>query len=226
VKPRNAQAGGWQGARRFRNDCLGFPNVVQEQREVEQGGIAAFVEGGPILERDGFGFGKHAVEFTDGVQRMNIGGVAVVIFVLHEARQSVEVGDEAAKHAEFVHLFESGMHGSDFGKDRAEAHAGVVRARNLRRQSRQRSPDELGEVEVEGNVELLAVTEDAQESHRVVDEHIGSFRGELAATEEEPVEALRPCEPRGPQALAERAAAFAVGTTAADTERESIFDEL
>jgi hypothetical protein len=78
------------------------------------------VEGGAVLERDRLGFGEDAVELADRIQRVHIGGVAVIVFVLHQAGEAVEFGDEAAEHAELVHLLESGMHGADFGEDGAE----------------------------------------------------------------------------------------------------------
>ena len=207
-------------------DGLGLADVVEQEGEVEEGRVGALVQGGAIFEGDGLGLGEDAVELADGVQGVNVGGVAVVILVLHQAGEAVEFGDVAAEHAEFVHLGEGGVNGADFGEDGAEADAGVGRARDLGGQAREGGADELREVEIQRGIELLAVAEHPQEAHRVVDEGVGGFGGEFAAAEDEAVEALGAGEARGAQAFAEGIAALAVGAAAADAEGEAVLDEF
>ena len=77
----------------------GLADVVQEQDEIEQGGVGGFVQFLAVFERDRLGLGEDAVELADGVEGVDVGRVAVVELVLHEAGEPVERRDEPPQHA-------------------------------------------------------------------------------------------------------------------------------
>ena len=207
-------------------DGFGLADVVEQECEIQQRWIGAFVEGGAILEGDGFGLGEHAVEFADRAERMHIGGVAMVILVLDQAGEAVEFRDETAQHTQLVHLGEGGMDRAHFGEDGTETDAGVGRTRDLGRQAGELGADELREMKIERGVELLAVAKHPEEAHGIRAEDIGILRGEFPSAEDETIEAFGTGETRRAEPFAKRPAALAVGTAAADAQREPILDEL
>ena len=101
-------------------DPGGLADVMQEQDQVEQGGIGGLVEFLAVFEGDRLGLGEDPVELPDGVERVDVGGVAVIELMLHEAGEPVERGDEPAQHPQFVHQLQG-------GEDRSRLAARIAR---------------------------------------------------------------------------------------------------
>ena len=204
-------------------DALGLADVVEEQGEVEQGRVGGLVEGFAVFEGDGLGGGEDEVEFADGVEGVDVGGVAVVILVLDKAGEGVEGGDEPPEDAEFVHEGEGGVVRADLGEDGAEAYGGVGRSGDRGREQGQGVADEFAQLQVEAAIELLAVAEDADEAHRILGKR-GRFLGrQFPAAHDEAVEALAAGEARDAERVADGAGG---GRAAADGEGEPALDEL
>ena len=84
-------------------DALALADVMQQENEVEEGGPGRLVQDLTVLLGAGLGRGENRVQFPDGAEGMDVRGVAVIVFVLHEAGQRSELGDEATEDAELVH---------------------------------------------------------------------------------------------------------------------------
>lgn len=76
-----------------------FSDIMKQENEIEQRGVGSFVQRRAVFQAHRLGIRKNIVQLADGVQRMDVGGVAVVKFVLNEAGQGIEFGYEPAQHA-------------------------------------------------------------------------------------------------------------------------------
>ena len=123
-----------------------------------------------------------------------------------------------------MHAVQHRVDGAGLGKDGAETHAGVLALGDGGCQQSEGGSDEFGEVEVGRGLERLAMPEDADEAHRIIAEDRSLLRRQLAAAEDEAVDAFRALQARGEEAVAERA--FVAVTRAADGEREPVLDQL
>ena len=203
-------------------DGHGLADVVQEQDEIEQGGLGRLMQRLAVLEGDRLGFGEDAVELADGVEGVDVGRVTVIKLVLHEAGEPVERRDEPPQHAELVHELQRRKDRTGLPQDGAEAEVGVGGLQHAPGEQRQRLADEGGEVEIRRGVELLAVAEDADEAHGVLREDRGGAGGQLAAAQHEAVDLLDTLGAAHAQHLTKRqqgAAGFL------DGQRQAVLDD-
>ena len=112
--------------------------------------------------------GEDVVQLADGIQRMDVCGVAVVILVLHEAGKGIELGNEPPQHAQFMHLAELGMDRADVLEDGFETCVGIGGIPDVLVDQRTGLADERFEVEMDFGPEALRVAEHADEAGRVI----------------------------------------------------------
>jgi hypothetical protein len=87
-------------------NALRLADVVEEEGEVDQGRILDLVQHRAVLEADRVRLGVDEVELTNCIKRMNISGIPMIEFMLHQAGQGVELGDEPAQDPHLVHPLE------------------------------------------------------------------------------------------------------------------------
>ena len=182
------------------------------------------MQSGAVFQGDRLGLGEDQVQLPDGVQRMHIGRVAMIILMLHQARELVELRDEPAQHAELMHQIERRKYGARLRQDGPEADVGVGRMRDLAGDQGQRVADQGGQVKIRRAAQLLAMAEHADEPHRVILKNLGGLGGQLAAAQHETVNPLGALKTLGAERLAKRqpwpAGALVEG------ERQAVLDDL
>jgi hypothetical protein len=166
----------------------GTPGVVHEEGEVKDPG---FVDAAPefLVEGDGeVGLAGEAVEHFDGAEGVFVGGVLVEEFVLDEAGEGAEFGDEAAEEADAVHLAEGATDVTFAGEDGEEGIANGFLVAEGGVDEAEAFLDELEEFGAEAEVALLGVGEEADEAVGVVFEEVGVFGEDAFVAGDEAVE--------------------------------------
>ncbi len=85
-------------------DSLYFTDIVEKQDQIEEQWVIVLTQFLFVASIFFVVFGKNAIEVADRTKNMCIGGVTVVVFVLHHAGQRTKLWEVSPEHAEFVHL--------------------------------------------------------------------------------------------------------------------------
>lgn len=204
-------------------DALALADVVQQENQVEQGGLGGLVQDFAVALGARIARRENGVKFPDRAERVDVRGVPVVVLVLHEADERREFRHEASEHAEFVHERQGRMDLAGLLHDGLEAEVGVGGFDHLPGDELHGAADQRGEVEVRSDFELLAVAEHADQAHRVLLEDVAVFVGQFASADQEAVDAFGALGAPGEHEVLERADQPRRG---GDAEREAFFDRF
>src|SRR5258708_10171 len=84
-------------------DSPRFTYVMQQQNEIKQCRICCVMKLVAVFYSDGLRDAENLVQLSDCVQRVDVGGVAMVVFVLHQTGQPIEFRYESSQYTQFMH---------------------------------------------------------------------------------------------------------------------------
>ncbi len=170
---------------------LGFADVVQQQREVKQAGpVQALKQRRVIFIRRLLRL-PDFVELFEADQRVFVGGVLMIKFVLHEAGQLAEFGNVFAEQVDLVHRAQNRRDFAAPFEDGQERFADVLVVQKIAVHERELVADELREVGMQLQPPLLRVQKNAHEPARRIAENAAGRGVDFAVDEFEAVHGFR-----------------------------------
>src|SRR4029453_934346 len=180
----------------------GLTGVMKEKGQIQDGGILQFLKQGAVATEFLGLRKKDAVEFLDAHQSVLVGRVAMVKFVLDQARECAELRNIASEKAEVVHFAKDAADLALARKDRQErlsGDAGILKCPVPQTQAPANAVPQLG---AESELPDLGVMKSSDESVGVFGESFLRFLVELSVTGHKSVKFLdfraKNSEERGP----------------------------
>ncbi len=105
-------------------DPVGLADVVEKQNQVENARAGVFAENFAVVVENLGSAIKNPVKFAHCAEDVNVGSVAVIVFVLHLAGKAPELGYESTEDTEIVHFQEGWIDLPVFLEDGTKAGGG------------------------------------------------------------------------------------------------------
>ncbi len=149
----------------------GFADIVQQQREVKQAGaLKALKQRRVILIRRLLRL-PDFVQLFEADQRVFVGGVLMIKFMLHEAGQLPEFGNVFAEQVDLVHRAQDWRDLAAPFEDGQESFADVLVVQKIAVHQRNLVADQLRQVGMQPQPPLLRMEKDAHEPARRITEN-------------------------------------------------------